>query len=44
MFVTLLPTILLNSSRRAPALGARDWLGGGLWAAGFLIEVTPHSI
>jgi len=40
VFVTLLPTILLNSSRRAPALGPRDWLGGALWAAGFVIEVV----
>ena len=31
VWVTLLPSLLLNTERRDPALGARDYLGWGLW-------------
>ena len=40
MWLTLLPTLILNTERRNPALGGRDYLGYGLWLTGFLIEVT----
>ena len=40
VWVTLLPSLILNTERRDPALGARDYLGWGLWVAGFLIEVV----
>ena len=40
VWVTLLPSLILNTERRDPALGSRDYLGWGLWVAGFLIEVV----
>jgi len=40
VWLTLLPTLILNTERRNPALGTRDYLGYGLWLTGFLIEVT----
>jgi len=43
VFVTLLPTLLLNSARRGPQIGSRDYLGWGLWAAGFVIEVVADA-
>lgn len=40
VFITLIPTIALNNTRRNPPLGLRDYIGWGIWAAGFLIEVV----
>ena len=40
VFVTLLPTLMLNASPRDSPLGRRDYLGWGLWLAGMLIEAT----
>jgi len=40
VFVTLLPSLLLNLKRDSVPLGPRDYLGWGLWVAGFLVEVT----
>ena len=39
VWLTLLPTLILNTERRNPALGARDYVGYGLWLTGFLLEV-----
>ena len=39
VWLTLLPTLILNTERRNPALGARDYIGYGLWLTGFLLEV-----
>jgi len=40
VFITLVPTITLNMSKRNPALGMRDYLGWTIWGLGFLIEVV----
>ncbi len=38
VFVTLFPTLLLNSLTRDPPIGARDYLGWSLWAVGMTFE------
>eukprot|EP00088_Acartia_fossae_P011112 TRINITY_DN15575_c0_g1_i1.p1 TRINITY_DN15575_c0_g1~~TRINITY_DN15575_c0_g1_i1.p1 ORF type:complete len:194 (-),score=25.80 TRINITY_DN15575_c0_g1_i1:177-758(-) len=43
VFVTLLPTLMLNSERRNPPIGTRDYIGWGIWAGGFLIEVIADA-
>jgi len=40
VWMTLLPTILLNTIKRDVPLGNRDYLGYGLWVTGFLFEVV----
>ena len=40
VWLTLLPTLVLNTERRNPPLTARDYLGWTLWTVGFLIEVV----
>ena len=40
VWLTLLPSLLLNTERRNPDLGSRDYAGYGLWLLGFLLEVT----
>ena len=40
VWVTLLPTLLLNTVKRDVPLGNKDYLGYGLWATGFLFEVV----
>ena len=40
VWVTLLPTLLLNTERRDPVLGNRDYIGYSLWLVGFLFEVV----
>jgi len=43
VFVTLLPTLLLNSSRRNPPIGTRDYIGWGIWTIGFIFEVVADA-
>jgi len=43
VFVTLLPTLLLNSERRNPPIGTRDYIGWGIWGLGFLFEVVADA-
>lgn len=43
VFVTLLPTLLLNSERRNPAIGTRDYIGWGMWTLGFIFEVVADA-
>ena len=38
VFITLLPTLLLNASEHNPPLGARDFIGWTMWLAGLTIE------
>jgi len=38
VFLTLLPTLLLNAKRQDQALTPRDYTGWGLWTVGFLFE------
>ena len=40
VWVTLLPTMILNTQEKDEQLSWRDFLGWALWAAGFLIEAT----
>ena len=40
IWVTLLPTIILNTTEKDEKLSWKDCLGWVLWAAGFLIETT----
>uniref|UniRef100_A0A090X8X4 Putative steroid reductase ixodes scapularis steroid reductase n=1 Tax=Ixodes ricinus TaxID=34613 RepID=A0A090X8X4_IXORI len=43
--VTLLPTLLLNTSRRSVPLGIRDFAGWCLWAVGFGFEfLADHQM
>uniref|UniRef100_A0A672MEQ9 Uncharacterized LOC107598584 n=1 Tax=Sinocyclocheilus grahami TaxID=75366 RepID=A0A672MEQ9_SINGR len=38
VFITLLPTLSLNSERRDEPLGPRDYIGWGIWGLGFATE------
>ncbi|XP_069179894.1 uncharacterized protein [Procambarus clarkii] len=40
VLVTVLPSVLAVLSPRQRPLGARDYVGWGIWATGFLIEVV----
>lgn len=40
VYMTLLPTLILNAERSDRPLGKRDYLGWGIWALGFLIETV----
>uniref|UniRef100_W5MBD3 Si:ch211-210c8.6 n=2 Tax=Lepisosteus oculatus TaxID=7918 RepID=W5MBD3_LEPOC len=43
VFTTLLPTVILNTERRNPPLGFRDYLGWALWGVGFLMEAIADQ-
>jgi len=43
VFVTLLPTLLLNSSRRDVPLGLRDYVGWSVWALGFITQAVADQ-
>ncbi|KAL4623686.1 hypothetical protein GN956_G18681 [Arapaima gigas] len=43
VFVTLLPTLILNSERRDKPLGARDYVGWGIWGLGFATEAIADQ-
>ncbi|XP_061114581.1 uncharacterized protein si:ch211-210c8.6 [Conger conger] len=43
VFMTLLPTLILNSERRDEPLGPRDYLGWGLWGLGFATEAIADQ-
>ena len=38
MWLTLLPTLIVNSKREDKELCARDYVGWGVWLAGMLVE------
>ena len=40
VFITLLPTLILNSERRNVPVGVRDYIGWTMWGLGFLVEVV----
>lgn len=40
VWVTLIPTLILNTERRNPPIGTRDYIGWSVWAVGFLFEVV----
>ncbi|XP_039602719.1 uncharacterized protein si:ch211-210c8.6 [Polypterus senegalus] len=43
VFITLLPTLILNIEQRDRPLGIRDWLGWSLWLLGFTIETVADQ-
>jgi steroid 5-alpha reductase family enzyme len=40
VFVTLLPTLMMNESKSNTQLTRRDYIGWGIWAFGFIMEVV----
>ena len=40
VWLTLLPSLVLNTTKRNPPLGPRDYMGWTLWTVGFLMEVV----
>lgn len=38
IFMTLLPTLMLNCERRVVPLGAKDYIGWTIWGLGFTAE------
>ena len=38
VWLTLLPTLIMNSKRDDKELCARDYIGWGVWLAGMLVE------
>ncbi|KAF3861090.1 hypothetical protein F7725_001345 [Dissostichus mawsoni] len=43
VFMTLLPTLMLNSEKRDSPLGPRDFIGWGLWGLGFATEAIADQ-
>jgi len=43
VFVTLLPTLILNAERRDPPLGRQDYIGWSMWVIGFLMETVADA-
>lgn len=43
VFMTLLPTLMLNSERRDMPLGPRDYVGWALWGVGFATEAIADQ-
>lgn len=43
VFMTLLPTLMLNSERRGVPLGTRDYVGWALWGFGFATEAIADQ-
>ena len=39
-FLTLYPTLILNTKQRDQALTTRDYIGWSMWAVGFVIEAV----
>jgi len=40
VWVTLIPTLLLNMETRNPPIGTRDYIGWAIWGVGFFFEVV----
>ncbi|CAL8319635.1 unnamed protein product [Merluccius merluccius] len=43
VFVTLLPTLMLNAERRDVPVGARDFVGWGVWGLGFVTQAVADQ-
>lgn len=43
IFMTLLPTLMLNSEKRDQPLGVRDYVGWGIWGLGFATEAIADQ-
>jgi len=40
VFLTILPTLILNNKKEDKPLTKRDYIGWGLWAVGFILETV----
>ena len=40
VFANLMPTLIQNSKRRDTPIGTKEYIGWGLWALGFLLQVV----
>ena len=43
IWVTLAPTMILNTKRQNPELSARDYIGWSLWLVGFILETVADT-
>ncbi len=43
VFLTLLPTLMLNSEKRDVPLGTRDYIGWTVWGLGFATEAIADQ-
>ncbi|XP_062396262.1 uncharacterized protein si:ch211-210c8.6 [Sardina pilchardus] len=43
VFITLLPTLILNSEKRNVPLGVTDYIGWGMWGLGFATEAIADQ-
>lgn len=43
VFMTLLPTLILNSEKRYVPLGTKDYIGWGIWGLGFSLEAIADQ-
>lgn len=43
VFMTLLPTLMLNSEKRDVPLGTRDYIGWAVWGLGFASEAIADQ-
>ena len=43
VFLTLLPTLMLNSEKRQVPLGPRDYIGWTVWGLGFATEAVADQ-
>lgn len=43
VFMTLLPTLMLNTEQRNTPLGTRDYIGWTVWGLGFVTEAVADQ-
>ena len=43
VFMTLLPTLMLNAERRDVPVGLRDYIGWGVWGLGFVTQAVADQ-
>ena len=43
VFMTLLPTLMLNAERRDVPVGVRDYIGWGIWGLGFVTQAVADQ-
>ncbi|XP_059902994.1 uncharacterized protein si:ch211-210c8.6 [Gadus macrocephalus] len=43
VFMTLLPTLMLNAERRDVPVGVRDYIGWGVWGLGFVTQAVADQ-
>lgn len=43
VFMTLLPTLMLNTEKQDVPLGTRDYIGWSVWGLGFVAEAVADQ-